>query len=63
MSEPLAYRIPDAVRATGIPRTALYEAIGAGRLKARKDGNRTLILRRDLEAFLEGLQPVLGTGR
>ena len=52
----LAYRIDEAVKASGIGRTKLYEAIAAGQITTRKCGNRTLILRRDLAQFLENLQ-------
>jgi excisionase family DNA binding protein len=52
----LAYRIDEAVKATGVGRTKLYEAMAAGQIQARKFGNRTLILRRDLEQFLDSLK-------
>lgn len=60
MSEPatlpkLAYTIPEAVKATGIGRSALYEEIKAGRLRSRKRGAQTLILAEDLNQFLTGL--------
>ena len=34
----------------------LYDAIRDGRLVARKWGRRTIVLRSDLEAFLQGLE-------
>jgi excisionase family DNA binding protein len=40
---------------TGIGRTKIYEAISNGRLKARKFGKRTLVLRTDLQVFLASL--------
>jgi len=43
--------IPEACRVAGIGRTKLYEAIAAGKLKARKYGKRRIILRDDLRAF------------
>lgn len=60
MSEPaatakLAFTIPEAIKATGIGRTALYEEIKAGNLRARKRGSQTLILADDLHEFLTGL--------
>jgi excisionase family DNA binding protein len=50
--EPLAYRMPDASRVTGISIAKLYELIAAGELKSVKRGGRRLILRADLETFL-----------
>lgn len=51
-SEPIAYTIPDAVRAAGIGTTKLYELIGAGTLDARKVGRRTVIMADSLRAFM-----------
>lgn len=42
-AEPLAVRIPDAVRMTGIGRSKLYELIASGDLKTVKIGRCTLI--------------------
>lgn len=54
----LAYTIAEAVRASGIGRTKLYELIREGRLEARKAGGRTLIPADALRALLDGLPPV-----
>ena len=43
----------------GLGRTFAYELIKEGKLRAVKCGNRTLILRRDAEAWARSL-PVLG---
>lgn len=51
----IAITIPDAVRATGMSRSALYEAMKRGDLIARKAGRRTLISLADLEAYLASL--------
>lgn len=51
----LSYSIKEAVEATGIGRTSLYEAIAAGTLKTRKYGAKTLILAEDLNSFLASL--------
>ncbi len=51
----LAYTIPDAVTATGLGRTRIYDAIKAGQLRTRKFGRRTIILSDDLKSFLENL--------
>jgi excisionase family DNA binding protein len=54
----LAYTILEAVRASGIGRTKLYELIREGRLEARKVGTRTLIPADGLRALLQSLPPV-----
>ena len=54
MQPPLAVTIPDAVKATGLSRTSIYEAMKQG-LPARKAGRRTLIMVADLEAYLASL--------
>lgn len=51
----LAYSIEGAIAASRLGRTKLYEAIKTGRLRARKHGRRTLILKEDLTAFLHAL--------
>lgn len=48
----LAYRVDEAVRASGLGRTTIYGEIKAGRLKAMKVAGRRLILKADLEAYL-----------
>lgn len=57
---PLAYRIDDACSIAGVGRTLLYAAIRDGKLKAKKMGRRTLILRTSLEAWLAALPSVGG---
>lgn len=51
-ANPLAYTVNDAARVAGISRSYLYLAIKAGHLRPIKMGRRTLILHRDLEAWL-----------
>jgi excisionase family DNA binding protein len=58
MTYPLAHPIPRALIIAGCGKTTLYGAIKAGKLRARKLGRKTLILDRDLMAWLEKL-PVL----
>lgn len=53
MSEKIAYTINEAVAASGLGRTTLYELIKKRELSPAKVGSRTLILRTDLEAMLE----------
>lgn len=48
----IAYRIDEAVKASGLGRTFLYERIADGTLKSIKVGGRRLILREDLMHFL-----------
>jgi excisionase family DNA binding protein len=57
---PLGLSIAQAVRASGVGRTTLYEEIKAGRLRAVKRGRRTLILADDLKQWL-GALPTLKT--
>lgn len=52
-ADKLAYRIDEAVRASGLGRTTIYDEIKAHRLKSVKVAGRRLILREDLEAFLK----------
>ncbi|MCK1403938.1 helix-turn-helix domain-containing protein [Bradyrhizobium sp. 76] len=53
--EHVALNVAEACAASGVGRTKLYEAIAAGRLRARKMGRRTLILPDDLKAFVAAL--------
>ena len=55
MHAPIAVTIPDAVKATGMSRTSIYEALKRGDLSARKAGRRTLISFADLQAYLASL--------
>lgn len=52
-SSPLAYRVNDAARASGISRSSLYELISSGALTSIKVAGRRLILADDLRSFLE----------
>ncbi len=47
--------VSDAVKASGISRSRLYEALKAGDLKARKAGRRTLIETAELKRFVAEL--------
>ena len=51
----LALTIPEAVAASRMSRSALYEAMRRGDLKAQKAGSRTIILTVELERFLSNL--------
>jgi hypothetical protein len=54
-TDKLAYSIQRASHASGLSRSLLYVAIGEGKLRARKCGARTVILREDLQQFLASL--------
>ena len=52
MDIPITVTIPDAVKASGMSRSSIYEALKRGDLSARKAGRRTLICFADLQAYL-----------
>lgn len=54
--EKITYRIAEAVQATGVPRSTLYEEIRGGRLRVCKLGARTLITAEALRAWLALLE-------
>jgi excisionase family DNA binding protein len=51
---PLAYRIDDAVKASGLSRSTLYDLISEGRLRSVKVAGRRLIPADALLALLRG---------
>ena len=60
---PLVVDLAAASRISTLSRRTLENYIRAKRLRARKVGRRTLILMRDLEAFLRSDQPSLKLGK
>jgi excisionase family DNA binding protein len=52
----LGYTVAEAVALTGVSRTRLYQENKASRLKFVKIGQRTLVTRTDLEAWLDLLR-------
>ena len=59
-AEPLAVRIPDAVRMTGIGRSKLYELIASGDIETVKVGRCTLVPMESLRALLGKTRMVPG---
>ncbi len=51
----LALSIAEATVEAGVGRDSIYQAIRTGALVAKKYGRRTIILRRDLDRFLNSL--------
>lgn len=52
-----AVSISEAQKIIGLGKTKLYELLKTGKIPAKKVFRRTVILRSDLEAFLENLEP------
>ena len=57
-SSKLAFSVADCVVLADVCRDHIYDAIREGRLRARKAGRRTLILKSDLEDYLGKLPAV-----
>jgi excisionase family DNA binding protein len=53
--ERLAYTLKEVQKLVGISRSAIYLVLAEGELRAVKSGRRTLILAKDLQAWLEKL--------
>jgi len=55
ITDRLAFDVDQLDAVCGLGRTRAFEEIQTGRLKARKAGRRTLVLREDLEDWLRAL--------
>jgi histone H3/H4 len=53
--------VRQAVEASGLTRSHLYEAMKEGKLIARKAGRRTIIMAEDLRSYIQNL-PTKGAG-
>ena len=51
--EPIAVRIPEAIRLTGMSRSRLYDLMGSGEIEFVKVGASTLVLVASLRQFVE----------
>ncbi len=51
----LAFSLADAASAIGVGKSTLHELIATGKLPVRKLGHRSLVLREDLEAYVQSL--------
>jgi excisionase family DNA binding protein len=51
----LAISIIEAAKRAGVGRSSIYEAIGRGDLKIRKNGRRSLVLVDDLKAWVSAM--------
>lgn len=54
-AENLSFTIDGAMSVTGLGKTRLFELIAEGKLEARKEGRRTLIMGDSLRAYLASL--------
>jgi excisionase family DNA binding protein len=51
-SEPLAYRVPEALKMLSISRTLFYREVSEGRIRVVHVGRRVLVRREELKRYL-----------
>lgn len=51
----IAYRVEEAARMIAISKSTLWARIKDGRIPVKRDGGSTIILHRDLEAYIDAL--------
>jgi excisionase family DNA binding protein len=56
-AEPIAARIPEVSRLTGISRSEIYRLLADGKLKGKKSGRSTLVLMSSVAEYLDSLPP------
>lgn len=56
-AEPIAARIPEVRRLTGISRSEIYRLLAKGKLKGVKSGRSTLVLMASVTEYLDSLPP------
>jgi hypothetical protein len=57
MTQQITLTIEDAVKASGLARSRLYQLMGSGELVTRKAGKRTLITGESLRNYIDNLPP------
>lgn len=58
MTAKAAYTVTEFLETFGVGRTKFYELVNSGALKARKNGQRTIVLAADAQAWLNSLPAV-----
>jgi excisionase family DNA binding protein len=53
--DPIAYSVEEVCQLAKICKQNVYNALNSGRLRGKKVGARTIILRSDLTAYMAGL--------
>ena len=56
VNQKLSYTVPEAVTATGLTRTRLYDAIASGEVQSFKAGRQRMISAKALEEFIAKLE-------
>jgi excisionase family DNA binding protein len=51
----LSYRVDEAAAATGVSVSTIWKRLRAGKIKAKRDEGVTLILRKELQQYLDNI--------